>query len=39
MESGSHDELMSHGRGYAKLYTTQKNLEEGYSDPSESQEV
>ena len=31
-ESGTHDELMSKGGGYAKLYTTQKNLEEGYTE-------
>ena len=31
-ESGTHDELMSWGGGYAKLYTTQKNLEEGYAE-------
>ncbi len=30
-ESGTHDELMTLGGGYAKLYTTQKNLEEGYA--------
>ncbi|MBQ8392807.1 MAG: ABC transporter ATP-binding protein/permease [Clostridia bacterium] len=29
-ESGTHDVLMAKGGGYAKLYTTQKNLEEGY---------
>ncbi|MBQ8894144.1 MAG: ABC transporter ATP-binding protein/permease [Clostridia bacterium] len=29
-ESGTHDELMAKGSGYAKLYATQKNLEEGY---------
>ncbi len=32
MESGTHDELMVKGGGYAKLYTTQKNLEEGYAE-------
>ena len=31
-ESGTHDELMAKGSGYAKLYTTQKNLEEGYAE-------
>lgn len=31
-ESGTHDELMVKGCGYAKLYTTQKNLEEGYAE-------
>ncbi len=29
-EFGSHNELMKLQGGYAKLYTTQKNLEEGY---------
>ncbi len=31
-ESGTHNELMSLGGGYAGLYTTQKNLEEGYAE-------
>ena len=31
-ESGTHDGLMAKGGGYAKLYTTQKNLEEGYAE-------
>ena len=29
-ESGTHIELMNKQGGYAKLYTTQKELEEGY---------
>ena len=32
MESGTHSELMERNSGYAKLYTTQKNLEEGYAE-------
>ena len=32
VESGSHHELMAKGGGYAKLYITQKNLEEGYAE-------
>ena len=32
VESGTHDELMAKGSGYAKLYTTQKKLEEGYAE-------
>ena len=32
IESGTHDELMTKNNGYAKLYTTQKNLEEGYAE-------
>lgn len=31
-ESGSHDELMMKNGGYAKLYRTQKALEEGYTE-------
>lgn len=30
-EFGTHDELMNQNGGYAKLYATQKNLEEGYA--------
>lgn len=30
-EHGTHAELMNMHEGYAKLYTTQKNLEEGYT--------
>lgn len=32
MEQGSHRELMELQGGYAKLYTTQKKLEEGYKE-------
>ena len=38
-ESGTHSELMAKNGGYAKFYTIQKKLEEGYSDPSEPKEV
>ena len=31
-ESGTHSELMEKQGGYAKLYTTQKELEEGYAE-------
>ena len=31
-EYGTHEELMNMHEGYAKLYTTQKNLEEGYTE-------
>lgn len=31
-ESGSHAQLMSAQGGYAKLYTAQKQLEEGYKE-------
>lgn len=31
-ESGTHDALMQQQGGYAGLYATQKNLEEGYEE-------
>lgn len=31
-ESGTHGKLLERNGGYAKLYTTQKNLEEGYTE-------
>ena len=31
-ESGSHNELMSAEKGYARLYNTQKTLEQGYTE-------
>ncbi len=38
-ESGTHDELTERNGGYAKLYITQKNLEEGYGTSSEVKEA
>ena len=38
-EQGTHSELMAAQCGYAKLYTAQKELEEGYSRSSDDQEV
>lgn len=34
-ESGTHNELMDRQGGYAKLYLTQKSLEEGYAEGTE----
>ncbi len=31
-ESGNHAQLMQLQGGYAKLFTTQKNLEQGYEE-------
>lgn len=31
-EHGTHNELMNMHEGYAKLYTAQKNLEDGYTE-------
>ncbi len=31
-ETGNHESLMKQNGGYAKLYTTQKNLEQGYTE-------
>ena len=38
-EVGTHKELMELKGGYYKLYTTQKELEEGYKNYLEAQEV
>lgn len=35
-ESGTHETLMRNNGGYAKLYTTQKNLEQGYEEVQKS---
>ena len=32
LESGTHASLMAQGGGYSKLYTTQKQLEQGYTE-------
>ena len=32
LEEGTHEELINNNQGYAKLYKTQKDLEEGYKD-------
>ena len=32
IESGTHTALMAQNGGYAALYTTQKNLEQGYAE-------
>ena len=32
VESGTHTALMAQNGGYAALYTTQKNLEQGYAE-------
>jgi len=32
VESGTHAALMAQSGGYARLYATQKNLEEGYAE-------
>ena len=37
-ESGTHDELMSKQGGYARLYSRQKELEEGYAEDAEKPE-
>ena len=31
-EQGTHDELMAANKGYARLYNTQKTLEQGYTE-------
>ena len=31
-ESGSHEALMAAKKGYARLYSTQKQLEQGYTE-------